>query len=87
MNDENDRRRGSDQEVELLKYRLAAMEVQLKEREDQNRTRMEKLEKAIEALNLEKAKWGGAVILLAAIGSLLMWVASVGGSLSKIVGK
>jgi predicted nucleic acid-binding Zn-ribbon protein len=82
-----ERHRTNDVEIALLKQTVETMEQHLRDRESANNERIKKLETSIEDLNREKAKWTGGILLLTALGSIFLWVASMGGNLMKVFGK
>lgn len=82
-----ERRRASDIELALLRQTVDTLEEHLRERETVNNDRIKKLEAAIEELNREKAKWTGGILLLTALGSIFLWITSMGGNLMKVFGK
>lgn len=85
MNEE--RRRSADIELALLRQMVENIDQHLRERETANNDRIKRLEAAIEELNREKAKWTGGILLLTALGSIFLWIASMGGNLMKVFGK
>lgn len=79
--------RRTETEIALLRQALENLQSRLDDRAIENNKRLEEVENQVDALNKERAKWGGAVILVSAIGAILLWLSSVGGNIAKVIGK
>lgn len=74
-------------DINRLQWELEALQKKAAEREALNEKRFTELENIVRGMKEERAKLGGAAILLVGLGSILLWLSSVGGNIARVFGK